>query len=213
MAKSSGVTRGGARNSSKIIASLKQSKNFFIRAGLQRYEEVKDDPRRDLSDMANLTEADKIFLLAYLSRSYRVINDGLRNGSTDAEIKAMTNGIDRAMEKLNVFAGTVYRGVKFQYGGTRKERTQAYENLLNFYRSSIGKEITEKTYLSAGKVKSKIDRKFTDSDYPSLKITIDSKTGRDVSRYNDEEREVVFRRGTKFRVISVRGNNIHLREV
>ena len=114
---------------------------------------------------------------------------------------------------MDKYEGTVYRGVKFQYGGLRKEREKAYNDLLSYYKKNVGKVVTEKTYLSTGRDKGRIERKFTSTDFPSLKFTIQSKTGRNISRYNDEEKEVLFKRGTKFKVISVRGNRISLVEV
>ena len=202
---------GGTREAS--IEQLKNSKNFWINAGMNRYDAEKNDGRWDFSDMRNLSEADKTFLTAYLSNSYHEVNDALRKGELNGEMKAMVKGIDKAVGKLDKYEGTVYRGVKFQYGGTRKENAKAYSDLLAHYKSNVGKVVTEKTYLSTGKVKSLIDRKFTSSDHPSIKFTIKSKTGRNVSHYNSEEKEIVFGRNTKFKVVSVKGNHVSLSEI
>lgn len=214
MAKGTGGTKGQTMAHTSVIESLKQSKSWEIRSGMKRYEGEKDDPAWDYSDMKNLSETDKTYLVAYLSHSYRVINEALRKDSMNDETKAMVRGIDRAMSKLNTYEGTVYRGIRFEYGDyTKKQHAQRYADTLAYYKSNVGKEITEKSYLSTGKVKTKIDKKFTTTLAPSIKFTIESKTGRDVSRYNDEEREVVFKRNTRFRVISVKGSNVHLKEV
>lgn len=212
MAKRNGTTKATSLSHTSIIEELKQSKDFFIRNGMNRYDNEKDNPAWDFSDMKNLTETEKTYLVAYLSHSYRVINEGLRNNTENPEIKAMVKGIDKAVAKLDTFKGTVYRGMEFDTGHYFADKKNA-EAVLNYYKSNVGKDIVEKGYVSTGKVKSKIDKKFTSSMVPSFSFTIDSKTGRDVSRYNNEEKEVLFRRGTKFHVVSVKGNKIHLREV
>ena len=204
---------GSQARESVSIEQLKNSKNFWINAGMNRYDSEKNDGRWDFSDMRNLSEADKTFLTAYLSNSYGEVNGALRKGELNGEMKAMVKGIDKAVGKLDKYEGTVYRGVKFQYGGTRKENAKAYSDMLAHYKANVGKVVTEKTYLSTGKVKAKIDRKFTSTDYPSIKFTIKSKTGRNVSRYNSEEKEILFGRGTKFKVTSVKGNHVSLSEL
>lgn len=212
MAKGSGSTRAGGPGGSGAIERLKKSRNFFISAGMQYYDDNKDNPRIDFSDMDKLSETEKTYLVAYLSNAYGVVNDALRsNEPLNDEVKTLVAGIDRAVAKLDTFTGTVYRGLEFNSGRLLTDRRE-HAALLNYYKSNIGKEITERAYTSTGKVKSRIDRKFAGGDL-NLRFTIDSKTGRNLSKFNDEEYEVLFKRGTRFRVVSVRGNNIHLQEV
>lgn len=176
------------------------------------YDEHKDNPRVDFSDMDNLTEAEKVYLTAYLSNAYGVVNGALRSDAEPSEeVRALVSGIDRAVDKLKPYRGTVYRGMEFNTGRLLTDRRQ-YQAALDYYKSNVGKEITEKAYTSTGKVKDRINRKFAGGDL-NLRFTIDSKNGRDLSRFNDEEYEVLFKRGAKFKVVSVRGNNIHLQEV
>lgn len=212
MAKRGGGTHIKSVPHTSVVEDLKQSNNWFISAGMNRYDAQKDNPAWDFSDMRNLTETDKTYLVAYLSNAYGEINDGLRGGVLSKDVKAMVRGIDRAVSKLDEYSGTVYRGVSFDTGRRITDRRNA-EALLNYYKSNVGKEVTEKTYYSTGRVKSLIDRKFTSTVVPSISFTIESKHGRDVSRYNNEEKEILFKRGTRFRVISVRGNRVHLEEV
>ena len=166
----------------------------------------------DFSDMANLSEAEKTYLTAYLTNAYGVINETLRGErEMSDEVKAMLPNIDRAIDKLSPYTGTVYRGLSFDTRRLLTDRKD-HDRVLNYYKQNVGREITEPGYISTGRVKSKIDRKFASADN-NLRFTIDSKTGRNLSRFNDEEYEVLFKRGTKFKVVSVRGNNIHLQEV
>lgn len=213
MAKTSGNTRGNSMPSGSAIERLQNSRNMFISEGMKRYESEKDNPGWDYSDMNALTETDKTYLVAYLSHAYGVMNEALRGErEMNDEITTMVKGVDRAINKLTPFEGTVYRGIQFDSGRLLTDRRE-YQAVLDYYKSNVGDIITERGYTSSGKIKTKIDRKFTSSNGNNIKFTIDSKTGRDLSRYNDEEHEVLFKRGTRFRVVSVRGNNIHLQEV
>lgn len=216
MAKGNGNTRSGSVPHGSAIERLQNSRNSFIAAGMQRYDNEKNSGNWDYSNMANLSETDRTYLVAYLSNSYRVINDELRSDKKlSDDVRDMVRGIDRAVEKLTPFEGTVYRGITFNTGtyGVSREDRQNYQNALDYYKSNVGKDITEKAFLSTGKVQSRINRKFTESGAPSIRFTIDSKTGRDLSRYNNEEYEVLFKRNTRFRVVSVKGSNVHLKEV
>ena len=213
MAKGNGNTRGSTMPSGSAIERLKNSRNMFIAMGMNKYDETKDGNDWDFSDMRNLTETDKTYLVAYLSNAYGVMNEALRGErEMNDEIKTMVKGVDRAIDKLAPYQGTVYRGIQFNSGRLLTDRRE-YQAALDYYKSNVGEVITEKGYTSSGKIKTKIDRKFTSSDGNSIKFKIDSKTGRDLSRYNDEEYEVLFKRGTRFKVVSVRGNNVHLQEI
>lgn len=215
MGKGNSGTRSVDKSHSSIIERLKESKDVWISAGMNRYDEEKNNPRYDYSDMAALSEADKTYLVAYLSHSYDTINSALRSDEPmNEEVKQMVKGIDKAIDKLTPYEGTVYRGVTI-YTGYRNTDRRTTAELLNYYKSNVGQTITEKQYISTGVTRSKIDRKFgTSRDAgQSLHFTIDSKTRRNLTHYNNEEDEVLFKRGTRFLVVSVRGNNIHLREV
>ena len=47
----------------------------------------------------------------------------------------------------------------------------------------------------------------------SLNFTILSKTGKDLSKYNYEEEEILFKTNTKFKVVNVMNNYIKLEEI
>ena len=71
------------------VEQLKKSKNFWINAAMNRYDREKDDSRWDFSDMRNLSEDDKTYLVAYLSNAYNVVNTALRSGEMNEEIKSI----------------------------------------------------------------------------------------------------------------------------
>ncbi len=200
MAKAGGGTRNGARKND--IAVLKKSSNWFIREGINKYDSLNSG--FNLSDLKNLSDDQKRYVVAYMSHSYGVVNKQLRNGNVSTDVKLMTKGIDDGLSHIAKYEGEVYRGVRF-------DSTKDYRSTIEYYKSNIGKTVTDKAYVSTGKEKKKVVRKFT-SNNNSIVFTISSKNGRDVSRFNDEEKEVIFKRNTKFKVLSVRGNNIHLEE-
>ena len=51
-----------------------------------------------------------------------------------------------------------------------------------------------------------------DESFP-VQYVIISKHGRDITAYNQKEQEVLFKRGTKFKVLKVEGNTIYMEEV
>ena len=68
-------------------------------------------------------------------------------------------------------------------------------------------------FLSTGKNQAKIKSKFSPyANQTSLDFVIESKRGKDLRRYNDEEKEILFNRGSKFKVVSVTGKTIRLVE-
>ena len=117
MAKGSGGTKSTSwRDKADIIEALKNSSNWDIRNGMNRYEDEKKDGTHDYSDMKNLSEKDKTFLVAYLTHSYPVINKQLRTGEVSPEVRKMVQGIDAAIDKLDTYQGTTYRSIQFNTG-------------------------------------------------------------------------------------------------
>lgn len=203
----------GKDKKSKIkedIEFLKNSEKWGIRAGISNIENEEKRKFFDESDMENLTEEEKIFVLAYLSNSYRVVNKELREEVVSEDVQKFKENLETALKKLNSFEGEVYRTISFDSLGKISSRKNK-ESLLNFYKENKGKNIVENSFLSTGANKSKINKKF--SGEQSINFTIISKTGKDLRNYNNEEKEVLFNYGTKFKVLSVVGQNVKLEEV
>lgn len=213
MAKGSGGTKASGPNITSID-SLKQSSIFGISMGMQRYENEKNNPAYDFSNMSGLNDDERTYLVAYLSNAYRPINNALRNGEVGGDVKAMVSGIDKALSKVPTYSGEVYRGITFStgiYGPTKQDKSQVAA-ILSDYKSKVGKEVTFNEYVSTGKDKQRIRSRFAYKE-TSIMFTIQSKNGHDLRKYNNEEKEILFERGTKFKVLGVTGNNVRLAEV
>lgn len=197
MAKGSGSTRNN--NNSNLIHRLEKSENWFISTGINRYN---NEPNKDYSDMSDLSTDEKRVLVAYLTNSSREINKSLRGEIEDKDASLLADLVSKSVKKLKSYQGETYRQVKF-------EREKDYKNFISLYKK--GEIITEKGFISSGLNKQKITKKFY-GNY-EVKFTIKSKNGKNITHYNNEEKEILFDRNTKFKVISIRGNNIKLEEV
>lgn len=197
MAKGAGSTRSS--NNSNLIHRLGKSENWFISTGINRYD---NEPNKDYSDMRDLSTDEKRVLVAYLTNSSREINKSLRGEIEDKDASLLADLVSKSVKKLKSYQGETYRQVKF-------EREKDYKNFISLYKK--GEIITEKGFISSGLNKQKITKKFY-GNY-EVKFTIKSKNGKNITHYNNEEKEILFDRNTKFKVISIRGNNIKLEEV
>lgn len=156
-----------------------------------------------------LTAAERSAVLQYKSSESYKVNTKLRDGIalTEAE-QTMVDEIDRALEKLPRYEGTVYRRMSFDMEGQ-----EALDAFLEEH--AAGDIVPYKAYTSSS----------TDiGGYPvsgELTVTqiISGKTGRDLDGIgNNFEREVLFPRNTRFyieRIASDEGGNpvVYMEEV
>lgn len=205
MAKGSGGTKSSSKEA-KDFSTLQNSKNWFIAAGMSKYAQEKNDPRYDLSDLNGLTEHEKTYVVAYLNNAYRIVNNSLRGIEPNADGDLLATKISSALKKLKPYEGETYRRISV----SNKEATK----LLSYYKENKGKEIVFNEFLSTGKNQAKIKSKFSPyANQTSLDFIIKSKRGKDLRRYNDEEKEILFDRKSKFKVVSITRNTIRLAEV
>lgn len=132
-----------------------------------------------------LTIKEKNAVNKYMSGKSYVLNEKLRDGSwlTKQETE-WVNNLDNALDKVESFEGKVTRSVYFK-------DEQAFYNFILEHKH--GKVIQYKSYTSTTKGK-----RYNDKSH--VEITINSKTGKDISSYNADEQEVLFKRDIKFKV-------------
>lgn len=140
--------------------------------------------------------AEKAALNRYVSGESYVLNAKLRAGVPLSKAEQqLADDLDRAILKLPKFEGTVYRSM----------RSQDLDDLGPFNAShQKGNLIVYDAYTSTGKT--------IYDDSMDIQLIIKSKSGRDLKGINDAEREVLFGRGTTFKVIGRDGNTIWLEE-
>lgn len=128
--------------------------------------------------------------------AYR-LNSALRGDSpmTD-ELQQLADDIDKAITKLPIYTGTVYRSLDDTY----------MKDVGAFWsKYAVGNIVTEASFTSTS-------TEVYDSSM-GIQMIIHSKNGRDMRMYNPNELEVLFKRGTKFLVKKRIGNTIWLEEM
>lgn len=145
---------------------------------------------------AILDEKDVYAINQYKSAKSYQINSALRGEMpVTSEIEAIVSDIDQALEKLPVYMGITRRSIS----------SDMIADLEGFHKKyTPGAVVEELSFTSSS----------TDSYDPSMDIqmVIKSKTGRDMRAYNSLEQEVLFKRGTKFKVVKRDGNTFYLEE-
>ena len=131
-------------------------------------------------------------IVAYSGDGYKKTNSELRAGVLDESTVKHTNALNNALDKLPVHAGTVYRKV----GAS-----------VPHHLYQPGKVFVESGFMSTSK--------DTGVWAGEVRFTIKSKTGRDIQKIssNSHEEEVLFKSGTRFKIVSRIGNHIHMEEI
>lgn len=146
---------------------------------------------------AILDEKDVYAINLYKSAKSYQINSALRGEMpVTPEIEAIAGDIDRALEKLPVYEGTVYRSL-------RSDAMPDTESFLQAH--SPGNFVTYPAYTSSGTE--------VYDDGMDIQLVIQSKRGRDMRAHNPMEQEVLFKRGSKFYVEKREGDTIWLTEI
>ncbi len=144
-----------------------------------------------------LTENEVYAIKKYISFSSYILNEKLRNGiKLTNEEKKWTKNLDRAIMKMPIYKGVVYRSLS----------SQRIKDMESFHKKySVGCTVTEPSYTSAS-------TEIYDENMDILFI-IEGKDGSDLREYNQPEQEILFKRGTAFFVLKKEGNEIWLKEI
>lgn len=144
-----------------------------------------------------LSEEDVYSLYQYMSGKSYLINYAIRNKQPlSPEDQQLVRAIDQAIEKLPEHHGTVYRSLS----------SEMMENAKDFFsQHSPGKVVRYQAFTSAS-------TSVYDSSF-DIQLIIKSKHGRDMRKYNPREQEIIFARGSLFRVLKREGRTIWLTEI
>lgn len=129
-------------------------------------------------------------LTDYISSYSYKINDQLRRKVelTEGEI-IFVNTLNSALDKISSYQGNVVRDLNFTFD----------EDLIEFIKTNedhLGKTIDYSQFVSSTK-------NATYHDTLQVRMFIKSRTGKDVSLYNKGENEILFKYGTKFKVLEI----------
>lgn len=138
-------------------------------------------------DEVKLTDNEQYALNKYMGFESYTYNEKLRNDiPLDENETKILNNLDKALDKMPKYANIVTRSVSIS--------SDDINYFLKDYKE--GYVIQYKAYMSTTK---------GDIYNPDARVqmAIKSKNGRDISKYNKEEQEILFKRNSKFNVIKV----------
>ena len=144
-----------------------------------------------------LTKAESAAVNAYISSESYVINDKLRRDiPLNEDETAIATGLDSALKKLPKYEGTVYRSMS----------SDMIQNLEKFWAlHQVGNMVNYGAYTSTSLE--------VYDDTMDIQFVIQSKNGRDVTSYNPNEKEILFKRGSRFIITDIRNDIIFMEEV
>lgn len=133
-----------------------------------------------------LTPNEEHAMKKYVSSDAYIINDKLRNGyELNQNDKDFINRLDIALEKLPKYKGDLTRSYEFR----------SFEDAAKFANSfKIGDEKEFKEYFST------TSSIYNEQDQVRF-VIINTKKGLDLGSFNHNEREILFKRDSKFRVV------------
>ena len=136
------------------------------------------------SENEKITKEDLQWIKKYTGFDSYMLNYKLRNNIVlnDNEIK-FAEGLDMALLKMNKYKGDVIRVIDI-------DDLEDYNKFISMFEKK--RTIKNISYWSSSK-------KTGYNDEANIKIYIKSKNGRDISRVNYEEQEILFMRNSKFR--------------
>ena len=155
---------------------------------------VENDPE---SAILELNKRETSALQKYVSAASYSLNDKLRRGESLSEAEQRwTKRLDKALDKLPVYEGTVYRSLSSDMIPDKAAFLAVHE---------VDAIVTYDAYTSTS-------TEVYDSDM-DIQLVIQSKTGRDMRGINTIEKEILFKRESRFIVDRKEGNTIWLTEI
>ncbi|WP_294196668.1 ADP-ribosyltransferase [uncultured Clostridium sp.] len=168
---------------------------------LKEFQEIKYNNIKEwslLKEKASINRKKQLHAInKYISSESYKINDKLRNNLPLNDDKEFINDLDKALDRMPIFKGDLRRSLEFYYEEDLEKFLSEHE---------IGEKVTYKEYLSTTKGNT------YNSDGQVQIYILNSQKGRDISKYNDGEQEILYPRGSKFKVLEVEkiGNVTHI---
>lgn len=181
----------------RVARSEETGRTYYVPADmkyLEWKEKFVDKDAKEHKSVLTLTEIGAI--IRYVSPDSYVLNDKLRNGDelTEEEKEWIIN-LDNAQDKMPEYEGVVYRSVS-GFG------IDDVNEFIHLYVPGYIKEYP--FYISSSE-------NVYDENFP-IQYIIQSKHGKDIQEYNKKEKEILFKRNSRFWVKKVEGNTIYLEE-
>lgn len=148
----------------------------------------RDFSRENVENVRNrdiiLTDNEKYAMNKYISSDFYAINEKLRNGAKLDSIETdLARNLDNALDKMPSYHGLVSRSLQLNE-----------EQLKDFLKENeVDKIVEYRAYTST-------TSRERYNDLSSVELYINSKTGKDIRKYNSEEQEILFKRNSLFKV-------------
>jgi hypothetical protein len=149
-----------------------------------------------------LSDKEKDVIKEYTGGDYGKINDYLRNGTEiDSNLKDNINVLSKTLDNAPKFSGEVYRGNYFNSDAQLNNFKEQFK---------VGETYTDKSFMSTTSNKDVVDLYYNDKNFVST-MNIKSKSGVSINSlsYYTNENEVLFNKGSKFKVDNVREENVN----
>ncbi len=156
---------------------------------IQKYSILREkwENKKTLFTDNSLTYDERYAINTYIGAESYNINEKLRlNLNLTKEDKTFVNNLDNALNKMENYDGTVKRSIWID--------SDDIDYFLKDFKE--GKDINLKSYVSTTKGK-------IYNPEARVQMKIKSKTGKNITKYNEAEQEILFRRNTKFKVIKI----------
>lgn len=168
----------------------------FIESNDLRRDFTRENVERvtNISKNAIISESEQYALNKYISSDFYPINEKIRNNEklNNEELK-LTDNLDKILNKMPIYNGIVTRSLELD-----QEKLQEFINT-----HKIGNIVEYRAYTSTTK-----GERY--NEYSNVELYINSKTGRNIEKYNQEEQEILFRRGSLFKVKQIEKiNNVY----
>lgn len=149
---------------------------------------VKDREENDIIK-EKLSYEEEASIYRYIGSEAYILNEALRNGEKlNEDYQKWMNQLDKALKKVPKYDGIVTRSLEFYNG--------EFEQMQSFLKEHAkGKIIRYPQYTS-----STIGEVYNPQG--QIQLNIISKSGRDISTMNKMEKEILFERNKKFKVIA-----------
>lgn len=147
---------------------------------------INNDLKNTSEKIIKLAEQEEYALKQYISSESYKLNDKLRRGVELTDIdKQLVTDLNSALDKMPAYEGMVTRDLTFMYEDDINDFIETHK---------VGDIVSYEAFTSS--TKNKIY-----SDGPDVRLIIKSKSGRDISKYNGKEAEVLFKTKCSFKIL------------
>ena len=188
------VTKPTSYEEEKTINNYMKEINYDMGVEL-----TKSDKER--ANKYNLSEGEMKAIGLYTGNAYEDINHALREGRLTRNQKAYNDLLNKALDALPDRPGITRRFVT------------TYPEIVAYYKP--GRVIAEKAFMSTSLMDSGVEEQIKSAGGRNVTFIVHGKTAKDITAisFAGGEDEIIFKSGTKFKVLKNNGKYIELEEI